>query len=176
MKKFTALLCAVIICTGALLLSSCGKTDPDVPSGMKLASSEDADYIMYVPEMWRVDRSTLYTSAFYSSGDATSISCAAYGMNYTDRSVDDWWNSFEDEMKSLYTDVSDIQKAEASLGGVSGQKYTFSASLNGTEYNYIITAALKSNYIYYVTYTSTPDYYENHLEELDSVIANFAFK
>lgn len=176
MKKLLSLLCAAIVCISAFMLSSCGKEETDAPRGMKLASSEDADYIMYVPEAWKVDRSTLYTSAFFSSGDATSISTAAYGMNYTDKTVDDWWGSFEEEMRSLYTDISDIQKEDATLGGVDGAKYTFSASLNGKEYNYIITAALRSNYIYYVTYTSTPDYYENHLEELDEVISNFAFK
>lgn len=176
MKKFASLLCAVIICLGAVLLSACSETVTDVPKGMKLASSEDADYIMYVPEEWRVDRSTLYTSAYYSSGDSSSISAAAYGMNYSDTSVDDWWKSFDEEMRSIYTDISEITSEDAELGGVDGRKYTFSASLNEKQYNYIVTAVLRNKYIYYITYTSTPDYYENHLEELDSVIANFAFK
>ena len=79
-------------------------------------------------------------------------------------------------MMSLYTDISEITEEDAELGGTAGTKYTFSASLNGQQYNYIITAAFRSNYIYYITYTSTPDFYEKHLDELDDVIANFAFK
>lgn len=35
---------------------------------------------------------------------------------------------------------------------------------------------MRSNYVYYVTYTSTPEFYEKHLEALDQVLANFAFK
>lgn len=176
MKKLASLFLAALICLGAIMLSSCQETETDVPKGMKLASSEDADYIMYVPENWRVDRSTLYTSAYFSSGDTSSISTAAYGMNFTDNSVDEWWKSFEEEMSKIYTDISEVTTEDAVLGGVDGTKYTFSASLNEKQYNYIITAVIRGSYLYYVTYTSTPDYYENHLEELESVISNFAFK
>lgn len=176
MKKISMLLCAALMIMSALLLVSCNGQETDAPSGMVLASSEDADYIMYVPENWRIDKSTLYTSAYFSSGDATSISAAAYGMSYTDKTADDWWKSFEEDMQGLYTDISDVTEEGAELGGVSGTKYTFSASLNGQQYNFIITAALRSNYIYYITYTSVPEFYEDHLEELDDVIANFAFK
>ena len=94
MKKISMLLCAVLITMSALLLTSCGEQTGDVPKGMILASGEDADYIMYVPENWRVDKSTLYTSAYFSADDATSISAAAYGMSYTDKTTDDWWKSF----------------------------------------------------------------------------------
>lgn len=176
MKKIIAALCAAVLCLSVFLMTGCGSEESDVPDGMVLASSEDADYIMYVPEQWKVDKSTLYTSAYFSSGDATSISAAAYGMNFTDKTADDWWSSFEEQMKSVYQNVSDAEKEAVTLGGIEGNKYTFTADLNGQTYNYIISAVLKDNYIYYITYTSTPDYCEKHLEELESVLKNFSFK
>lgn len=172
--RFTALVLAVLMCAAAF--AGCSKKDPDTPSGMKLASSEDTDYRMYVPENWRVDKSTLYTAAYYSSGDATSISATAYGMNYDDTTVDDWFEGFTEEFKEIYTDVTEAKAEEAKLGGVDGKKYTFSGTLNEKVYNYIIVAVLRQNYIYYITYTSTPEYYSDHLEELDDVIRYFEFK
>lgn len=174
MKRILSLIIAVL--TVSALLCGCSKSAEGVPSGMKKASSDDADYVMYVPEDWRVDKSTLYTAAYYSSGDATSISATAYGMNYDDTTVDDWFAGFMEEFKSVYTDVSEAQSEEAKLGGIDGMKYIFSGTLNGQIYDYIITAAIRQNYIYYITYTSTPEFYEKHLDSLEDVIVNFSFK
>ena len=91
MKKIAFILAAAV--AAAALLAGCGKQEGDAPKGMKLASSDSVDYVMYVPEDWRVDQSELYTSAFYSSADATSISASAYGAA-VDETVDTWWDGF----------------------------------------------------------------------------------
>ncbi len=177
MKKFVRILSlTVAVLTVLSLFAGCAKKDPEIPSGMKKASGDEADYIMYVPEEWRVDKSTLYTAAYYSSEDPTSISTTAYGMNFGDTGIDDWFGGFMEEFKGIYTDVTEPETEKTKLGGAEGMKYTFSGTLNGTVYNYVITAAIRSNYVYYVTYTSTPQYYQAHLEALDDVIRNFAFK
>ena len=178
MKKLVKIASFILsVLLASSLFAGCSQQkEGDVPSGMKLASGEDADYLMYVPENWRVDKSTLYTSAYYSSGDATSVSATAYGMNFDDTTVDDWFEGFLKEFKEIYTDVSQPEKADAKLGGVDGRRYTFSGTLNGTVYDYIIVAVINRNYVYYITYTSTPQYYSAHLEELENVISNFEFK
>ncbi len=177
MKKSVRITAAILAVLTVLSLSAgCAKKDPEIPSGMKKASGEAADYIMYVPEDWRVDSSSLYTAAYYSSGDATSISATAYGMNYGDENVDDWFKGFMEEFGGVYTDVAEPTEEDAKLGGADGKKYTFSGTLNGQVYDYIVVAAIRQNYIYYITYTSTPEYYESHLDALDKVVTNFAFK
>ena len=50
MKKTGILLVSLLLLAG-ILLGGCGKKqNPDVPSGMQLASSDEADYLFYVPE------------------------------------------------------------------------------------------------------------------------------
>ena len=175
MKKTGILLILLLLAIGAIL-SGCADQDPDVPEGMQLASSEDADYLFYVPEGWRLDKSSLYTSAYFSSGDATSISATAFGMNLTDTSVNDWWEKYKEQFEGIYENVEFSEGEETKLGGVEAMKYTISATLNEKDYQYIIVAALRDSYIYYITYTSTPEYYEDHLDALDQVIECFAFK
>ena len=164
MRKTGILMLSLLLAVGAML-SGCAQQDPDVPEGMQLASSEDADYLFYVPEGWRLDKSSLFTSAYFSSGDATSISATAFSMNLTDTSIE-----------GIYENVEFSDGEETKLGGEDAMKYTISATLNETDYQYIIVAALRDSYIYYITYTSTPEYYEDHLEALDQVIECFAFK
>ncbi|MBQ8914643.1 MAG: hypothetical protein IJ046_00530 [Clostridia bacterium] len=175
MKKLSvvALLLALVTCFFAFV--GCSKKDPSVPDGMILASGENVDYFMYVPEGWKVDKSELYTSAYFSSGDATSISTTAYGVSAETATVDAWWKTFEPQLKSVYTDISEIAVTDAKLGGIEGKEYSFTAKLAEKEYNFIITAVVKDFYIYYVTYTSTPEYNEDHLEERVKVIESFEF-
>ncbi len=175
MKKTGTLLVSLLLILG-MALSGCAKQDTSVPEGMQLASSDDADYLFYVPEGWRVDKSSLYTAAYFSSGDATSMSVTAFGMNMAGDTVSSWWESYTEQFINIYDTMEVTAEEEAELDGIDGMKYTFAATLNEKEYQYIIVAALRENYIYYITYTSTPEYYEDHLDELDQAVEYFAFK
>ena len=192
----------ILTCLLALLLLAtlvgCGKNEAgDIPSGMQLASSEDADYLFYVPADWLIDKSALYSAAYYSPGaDATSISVAAYGMSalpVSDTSdaegettaaevsaaeamISGWWKSFEEEFGATFASMEVTATESTALGGMEAVKYSFDATLAGKEYRYIVAATMRGSYIYYVTYTSTPEYYEEHLEALDQVLTHFAFK
>ncbi len=175
MKK-TGFLLVTLLLALSMVLGGCEKMDSSVPAGMQLASSEDADYLFYVPEGWRVDKSSLYTAAYFSSGDATSISVTAFGVNMTGDTVSSWWESYTEQFAGIYEEMEVTAEEEVVLGGIDGKKYAFDATLNEKEYQYIIVAALRENYIYYITYTSTPKYYEDHLDELELVLEHFAFK
>lgn len=179
MKKISVIsfILALVMCIA--VFAGCSKKkeqEIDTPDGMILASGDKVDYYMFVPETWKVDKSDLYTAAYFSHGDATSISTTAYGINADIEKVDDWWKLFEEEMKSVYTDVSKVKKSDAKIDGIKGKEYSFTAKLAEQEYNFIITAVLKDYYIYYITYTSTPEYNEDHLEERTEVIEAFEFK
>lgn len=177
MKKISVIALVLAFCMCFCLLAGCGAKDnkSSAPKGMKLASGENVDYCMYVPENWKVDKSDLYTSAYFSSGDATSISVTAYGVGSEEETVGDWWKKFEKEIGEVYK-ISDVKETKAKLDGIKGSQYSFKGTLADNEYNFIITAILKDYYVYYITYTSTPEFYEDHLEELDQVIEAFEFK
>ena len=49
MKRIIALALALVMCLA--VFCSCSKKDPSAPSGMKLASGDNVDYYMYVPEV-----------------------------------------------------------------------------------------------------------------------------
>ena len=175
MKRLLSVIALLMV--PVLFLAGCGdKTPSDIPDGYQLASNDDCDYLFYVPETWVVDNQTLYTSTYYSAGDSSGISVTAYGMNFEDEAVEDWWNGYEAQFNEAFESYELLSTEDATLGGVEGKKFTYTAKMADKQYNFICIAVVKNEYVYYMLYTSTPEYYENHLETLDEVVSYFEFK
>ena len=67
-------LCIMLAAGSVFTLAACKNSeDTWQPAGMKLASSEDADYRLWIPESWTVDMSTGIKSAYVSSADLYNI-------------------------------------------------------------------------------------------------------
>ena len=194
MKRIISLMLAIL--TVMMLFAGCdSKQDPNAPDGYQIASGEDADYTLFVPMDWIVEKSTLYTSAYFSKGkDATSISVTAFGADFADPTVEAWWAEYSEEFAATFSSFEVVSEEDAKLGGLDAKKYTFTATLGKGEeaetsedettaaavsegkYNFVCVATVKDTYIYYMLYTSTPEYFETHLDTLGEVINYFEFK
>ena len=175
MKKYISAI-ALLLCL-CMLFAGCGnKQDENAPDGYKLASAEETDYLFYVPSSWIIDSSTLYTSAYVSAGDASSVSVTAYGLERESTTVADWWKGYTEQFDEAFEEMEVVTEEKVTMGGIEGVKYTYTAKIAGAQYNFVCSAVVRGNYVYYMLYTSTPANYESHLEELDGIISNFDFK
>ncbi len=175
MKRIISVIAAIAML--AMLLTGCAdKTPTDIPSGYQLASSKDCDYLFYVPDTWVIDSQTLYTSAYYSSGDTSSISVTAHGISAQGSTVEDWWKGYEKQFNEAFTDYKLVNTEDVKLDGIEGKQFTYTAKIADKQYNFVCTAAVRGLYVYYMLYTSTPEYYENHLDTLNEVVSYFKFK
>lgn len=175
MKKTVSVI--ALLAALMLLLAGCGNTEPtDIPDGYQLASTEECDYNFYVPDTWIVDSDSLYSCAYYSAGDPTSISVTAYNMDYTDTTVSDWWEGYTEQMNKAFEEYTLVSEDDAKMGGIDGKKYTYTAKLADVQYNFVCTAVVKDAYVYYMLYTSTADKYEEHIDTLNEVIGYFEFE
>lgn len=181
MKKILALILAgvMLIC----MLGGCAK-EGDVPSGFKRASNEVCDFDFFVPETWTVSLSDGTVAAFCSPSDPSSISVMPAEMEYADSTVDDWWATHKADFESVYDEFTLLSEKEATLGGIAGKSYTFTAKLGAdaaaegesvATYYFEITAVVKHSRIYMMTFTSTEELYERHTETLDAVKEHFSF-
>lgn len=180
MKKISALILAAVLVLG--MLSSCAK-DKDTPSGFKRASNEVCDFDFFVPETWTLSQSSGTVAAYCSPTDPSSISVMPAELENADSTVDDWWALHKADFETVYSDFTMISETEATLGGIKGKCYTFTAKLNSsseteedsTIYYFEITAAVKHSRIYMMTFTSTDTLYENHTKTLEAVKEYFSF-
>lgn len=163
--RVTALVIAAMLACGAL--ASCGEKAEH--PGYKLARGDADDFDFYVPQSWTVSMTEGTVAAYCSPADPSSISLMPGELEHADSTPDDWWAAYESEFSSIYTDYSLIEAKDDSLGGCAARTFVFSGKLLDNEYHFEITAAVRSGRIYMLTFTSTPDKYENHADTLADV-------
>lgn len=180
-KKTVAVLTALLMLASAMLVfSSCNKEGADVPAGMKEASGDSVDYDLYIPSTWTSDVENGATTAYYSETDRSNISVMTFSANYTDDTLANWWSSFEADFKTVYSDFEIVSSESTVLDGVAALKTVFKGTLEDYEYQFMQVAAVKGAalskpQIYVFTYTSVPEAYDSHLEDVQSVLDAFNF-
>lgn len=201
MKRITALLCSVLLC---LALCSCEQKDPNVPDGMKLVETESNDYSLFVPEDWSVDMSTGVVSAYASLVDQSNVSFTGFTIKMRDLYaetvasddtgadaevkgiIDVFWESYSEDFAETFGDTmkyidengdeSDSPVAvRTTLGGFEANKYTYTARVTGETYKFTQVVCIEAGYVYILTYTAVTESYDEHLEDVESIIANFKF-
>ena len=192
MKRTVSLILAVILLSCALF-TSCGseRDENGVLKGMKLISAESASYKFYVPTTWQADVASGATIAHYSMTDTSSISVMVFTLENSDSNVYDWWKSFLSDFNNVYEDFELISEdKEATLDGAPASKFVFKGALThkddetGKEYKEVFkfmqVAAVKSKAlsapeVYVITYTSSPEVYDDHIEEVNKMVEEFKF-
>ena len=201
MKKIIALVCSVILCLG---LCACEQQDPDVPEGMKLVETESKDYSLFVPEDWSVDMSTGVVSAYASLVDQSNISFTGFTVKMRDLYaetvasddtgsdsevkgiIDVFWDSYSEDFAETFGDTMKYidENGEESdspvytrttFGGFEANKYTYTARVTGETYKFTQLVCIEAGYVYILTYTAVTESYDEHLEDVESIIANFGF-
>lgn len=167
-----------IILVLSTILCSCAKDD-GVPAGMKLFSGENVDYTVYLPEDWTVDMSTGTLSAYVSSVDSSSVTITAQVLETSKMtmSVDEYWESYKADFESTFDDMEYEGEVPVTttLDGVPANKYVYTATVTGIKCKFMQLVCINAGKVYVITYTSTPDKYDNNIEGVDSIISNFSF-
>ena len=182
-RRIGYLLAAVSVTALSLLaLSGCDKEDSGwYPAGMKLASDEKAEYRLYVPESWTVDMSTGVTSAYVGGSDYSNVSFI--GMNLAGGggvyNAAEYWEKYKTDLEATLTDIKyDESTADGQamlLDETEALKYSYTATVTGTEYHFMHVICVREGNAYMLTYTAVPAYYDLHAEDVQDIIDNFSW-
>lgn len=170
MKKITAILLALF---AIFSLTACGAND-NAPSGMKLASNEICDYYFYVPTNWTVSMSTGVTSAYYSEKDRSNISMTSYALADT-MTAEEYWESIKSTYTALFAEMSEPEVKTTALDGIEAKQYTYTAKAGEEQYKIMQVFCVKGDTVYVFTFTATPEKFEEHIDKVALVLAEFRF-
>ncbi|MBE6612768.1 MAG: DUF1795 domain-containing protein [Ruminococcaceae bacterium] len=174
MKKIVSFILALMLI--ALPLTSCGAANTgEAPMGFVEISDDGLSYNLYVPDEWTPDLSTGVTSAYFDGRDPSNISMMAFELDRTITSLEDYWTSYEPDLKAIFPDLAYVDTAEATLDGVPAMQYIYTASMSGLSYKIMQLTAIRNNTIYIFTYTATADKYDAHIEDVIAMLDYFCF-
>ena len=177
MKRFFSVLVLVLMCV--LCLVSCSKgNETDVPEGMVEAENKFVDYRFFYPENWILDRCDGMISCHVSKDDASNVSVTAFTPDDMKPLEDYLKEEYMTYFKANFSDMEIIEDfADTTLDNAPAKRIVFKATVGEKAYQFMQCLAYgRDGYIYIVTYTSTPEAYDSHLEDVEKIVSEFRFK
>ncbi len=171
-----ALVIVLLMCATAL--ASCGNSNDQYapPTGMISATDEKADFCLFVPDEWQIDYTTAAAGAYYSASDPSSVSVLAWDLEYTDTTVEEWWETNVNEVGIVFDDINVESEENITMSDVYGKKYVYTASLGDFQYKIMQAACIKGSAVYLFTYTAVPENYDLHTEDVAAMLEHFVIK
>ena len=199
-KKLLATSLALLLTLPMFTLTACGKSDPNAPDGYVTASNDKMTFSLFVPKKWVVDTAedSMMVTARVSDQERTNISMVAY-QNDSDKyqvktdengkktsPIPEYWADYEKSIqaifdldengKSTYQLNKDISGKKMEVGKLSTGKpataysYSYTGTVGGVELQYLQVIIYRNDTFYTFTYTSTPDRYENFMEDVNGIL------
>ena len=178
-KKTIAFVLA--LCTCALLLCSCNNNDNDeIPDGMQLVTSEYLDSKFFVPTDWtpEITTGTLVAKA----SDNSNVSIQKMAVSGTYASADeyfrtDYFPKLTDTFKNVVLLEEECSTENQKFGTVNNGavKYVYTLESDGSVYKIMQYFSHYSGYLYILTYTAEQSVFDEHLEDVASIVSNFVY-
>ncbi len=176
MKHMTRFLLVLLMAALALSAVSCEKGEYDPPAGMQTASDENAAFCLFVPDDWTLDYSTAAAGAYFSKDDPSSVSLMAWELDHTDTTVDEWWEMNKTEISTVFSNVEELSAENTTVDGTYAKKYVYTASLGEYSYKIMQIACIEDGDVYLFTYTSLPENYDTHLDDVEQILRYVVIK
>jgi hypothetical protein len=144
------------------------------PEGMKLASTETVPYRFYVPTAWKINERTESASAYYSDTDSSNVHVQMYMMgDNSPTTVADYFAYCEEKYKELFENYALESTTDIKMDGVAAKQYVYTVTDGGVAYKQLQAIVKKGEVYYTVTYTSTADKFDSHINDVKKMIEKF---
>ncbi len=171
MKRVIAALLLLVLTAG--LLVACSK-DESAPEGMKNVAAEEDKFYFYVPTTWVEQRG----GATAPNADGSNVVVTTYlpEKGYTPETF--WEEKCVPEFETTFKEFETVEDkcGETTLGGMDAGKYVYTASLGAQTYWFMEVITVYGGLVYRLTYTSTAENFDAHLEDVEMMCTNFAFR
>ena len=145
----------------------------EAPEGMKLASTDERAYRLFVPLSWIINMRTDATAAYASVTDSSNVNVQMYMTSSNVETVSEHFKKLEESYKATFPSYTLISDEEIKMDGISAHKYTYSVTSGGREYKIVQAIVRKGEMFYYLTYTALSENFEKHLPDVEKMIENF---
>ena len=168
--KIKGIVCALLALIICLSFISC-KDEPEAPEGYMLVSGDRASYKFYAPVSWQINTGTSQNSVYYSTTDDSKVMITLYENSGLSKfpDIDSFWDytaDGENGLKMVFDDYTFISSEATTLAGKNAKSYTFTVKVGELTYKIMMVIAHHGDFFYNLTYSSTPENFDKHLDDV----------
>lgn len=149
----------------------------DVPEGMKLISTDEVGYRIFVPENWTVNERADFPAAYCS--DNANVSLQVYMLNLENDDALNTPEKYFETCRERYEDIFDsftlVDEDDIEMAGAEAKQYIYTVETGGVEYKQLQAIVFRGAY-YVLTYTATVEDFDAHLDDVQKMIENFRMR
>ena len=149
--------------------------DKKTPEGMKIASSDNLEYRLYVPKSWICNSESGRSEAYYPESERSNVTVTSYSPNEGIGTAD-YIAMCEGEYAKSVKGYELIEKTELKVASRDAISITFKANYENTDITVKQVCFIYGGMVYSITYTAKTDVFESHLEDVDKMITAFTFR
>lgn len=150
-------------------------TDKKTPEGMKIASSDNLEYRLYVPaDNWTCDSNSGKAEAY--AADNSNVTVTSYSPSST-MTAREYWSMAEGEYKKTFGDkyeyVGEYERTVAERNAVS---YTYVVSYGDERVKIAQTVLVYNGVVYSITYSALEANFDAHTADVNRMLDVFIFR
>lgn len=170
-KKILALICACIVMLSAVSCSN----ETDVPDGMKRVSDDNVAYDFFVYTNWLVDDGVT-NCAYYSASDRSNVSMSSYLPGKTHVMVEDFYQAALATYERDFNNFTLIEEGRTKMHMFDAYQIVYTFTFGEDTYKVYQAMTLRDTTMYVFTYTSSPELYDSHMEEVLGMLEALRFE
>jgi len=150
-------------------------TDDDTPEGMKIASSKDIEYRLYVPQSWICYSESGRSEAYYPESGNPNVTVTLYTDSMA-KTPEAYFAEVEPSYKESIEGYELVGSEERTVADRNAISYTYKAAYDGVELRIMQTVLVYNEDIYSITYTALADSFDSHVEDVNKILDSFRFR
>ena len=168
-------ICEEFVCCDRLEYTGDNATDKKTPEGMKIASSDNLEYRLYVPvDGWTCDSNSGKAEAF--AADKSSVTVTSYSPSTT-MTAHEYWSMAEGEYKKSFGDKYEyVGEAERVVAERDAVSYTYVVSYGGERIEIMQTVLVYNGVVYSITYSALEANFDAHTADVSRMLDVFIFR
>ena len=151
-------------------------TDKKTPDGMKIASSDKLQYVMYVPSSWICDAASGVSEAYVNERGRPNVTVTAYSYDDGELTPEQYFARCEAEYKKMLPEYAFVESTERTVGDRDAVSYVYTAKADGASIKIMQTVYEYNALIYSFTYTALEDRFDAHLGDVEDMLDTFRFR
>lgn len=150
----------------------------EVPTGMKLISTDSLAYRFFVPESWQINKRADMSAAYYSESDTSNVSVQLYicGSGDEVQSVEAYIERCKRSYGDIFASCELVSEDDIKMSSLNAKKCVFAVTSGGVEYKMLQAIVKKGDAIYCMTYTATAENYDAHIADVEKMIEVFEIR